>query len=296
PVSDSPYQLDSAKVLRACTALKAYLEASKDPAAKPNLLDDPEAPSASAVTIWLNLTTKKYISDTRKLKPTPIPLPHSLASPTATAILIVKEPQRHYKDLVATAGLTSTITKVVDVAKLKAKFKSFESKRQLAESHDVFLADDRIVTTLPKILGKSIYKRSAQIPIPLSLAETTSPAQLTKAVRKALDSTYLHLSPAASTSVRVALSSHTPEAMAANIIAAVSVLTESKIPGGWRNIRSLHIKSPESAALPIWMAEELYSDEDVLAAGEAEAVAAAKEKEKEDRKTRKIEKRKKRKS
>jgi ribosome biogenesis protein UTP30 len=57
----------------------------------------------------------------------------------------------------------------------------------------------------------------------------------------------------------------TPDQVAANLDAVVSVLTEKYIPQGWRNIRSLHIKGPNTAALPIWLADELWTDEnDVL--------------------------------
>ncbi|TGZ83962.1 ribosomal protein L1 [Ascodesmis nigricans] len=268
--SESPYQLNKTQVVTAATALQKWL--ANKPSLVPNLLADPEDASSAAnpVAIWLVLSTKKYIVDERKLKPVRIPLAHSISSASATGAapsvcLIVKDPQRKFKDIVALSSpLSGLVTKVVGVGKLKKKYKSFESKRLLCEAHDVFLADDRIITMLPKILGNAFYKKTTKVPIPVSIDGKDTPAQLEKEINKSLNSTYLHLQPAASTSVRVAMSSFTPEQIAENVIGAVDELTSKRIPGGWRNLKALHIKTPESAALPIWMTADVYTDEDVL--------------------------------
>lgn len=46
------------------------------------------------------------------------------------------------------------VQRVVGVSKLKGKFAPFEARRALMSEHDLFLADDRIVPMLPKLLGK----------------------------------------------------------------------------------------------------------------------------------------------
>ena len=43
------------------------------------------------------------------------------------------------------------------VDKLKGKFRPFEARRQLLQDHDLFLADDRVVPMLPKLLGKIFF-------------------------------------------------------------------------------------------------------------------------------------------
>ncbi|KAL7274682.1 proteasome-interacting protein cic1 [Rhizina undulata] len=268
----SPYQLDSARTLKASRALLKYVAGKKSESndAKPNLLEDKEDATDAAKAIWLVLATKKNISDNKALKPSRILLKHPLQTTTkTTACLIVKDPTTQYKDFVAAANLSSTVTKVVGISKLRAKFKTFEQRRQLRDSHDVFLVDDRVVTMLPNILGSVFYKKSSKIPIPVSLSGNDSPSRLADEVNKAFAATYLHLS-AASTSIRVGLTSFTPEQLAENIQKVVDTLTEKKIPGGWRTIRSLHIKTSESATLPIWMADELYEESDILKPGEEE--------------------------
>jgi ribosome biogenesis protein UTP30 len=39
------------------------------------------------------------------------------------------------------------------VSKLRTKYESHEAKRQLCNSFDLFLADERVLSTLPKLLG-----------------------------------------------------------------------------------------------------------------------------------------------
>lgn len=54
------------------------------------------------------------------------------------------------KDVVEESGLA----KVITLSKLKSKFESFEARRQLAASYDLFLADSRIAPRLPALLGE----------------------------------------------------------------------------------------------------------------------------------------------
>lgn len=160
----------------------------------------------------------------------------------------------------------------------------------------MFLADSRIVRMLPALLGKPFYARTAKVPIPVNFegpnAETS--ARLVAELRAALGSTYVHLSASASTSIRVGRADFTPEQIVDNVDAVVEALVAKKIPAGWRGIRSFHIKSPNSAALPIWMTQELYADEDVLHPADEERKALADAERKEKRTARKMIKRAKR--
>jgi ribosome biogenesis protein UTP30 len=250
--------------LKASRALLKHISTDSNISAKLNLLHDADDPAENAEIIWLIVTTKKYITDKRKLKPMPIRLPHALLNPESnTVCLIVKDPQRTYKDLVATAELTSTVTKVVGFSKLRAKFKAFESRRRLCDSHDVFLADDRIVTMLPNVLGVTFYRKTSKVPIPVNIGREPSAANMKNQISKALSSTYVHIAPAANTSIRVGLSNFTPEQIAENVEKAVGQLT-NKIPGGWSGLRCIYIKTINSPSLPIYMTTEMYADEDVL--------------------------------
>lgn len=58
------------------------------------------------------------------------------------------------------------ISKVVGVSKLRTKYEAPEAKRQLCAAYDIFLADERIIPSLPKLLGRPF----SHVPFPLSLS------------------------------------------------------------------------------------------------------------------------------
>ncbi|KAH0565354.1 hypothetical protein GP486_001255 [Trichoglossum hirsutum] len=303
---ESPYRLDGEQTLKASRALLAHIENEKQEkdskAEKPNLLastgdsSDDEGAELDEVPIWLILTTKRHIINKTRLKPGKISIPHPLnTSPTSTICLITADPQRSFKDAIATpsfpADLRSRITRVISLSKLRSKYKSYESKRQLFNEHDVFLADDRVVSLLPNILGKVFYKTGIKRPITVSIAaengrkgkekegsrmksrknaamsdhSVASPERLAGEITKTLSTALVHLSPSTCTSVRVGKASWDATKVVENIEAVVAGLVTRFVPKGWRGVRSLHIKGPETAALPLWLADELWLDEgDIL--------------------------------
>jgi ribosome biogenesis protein UTP30 len=48
---------------------------------------------------------------------------------------------------------------VLGVSKLKTKYKQYEAKRQLLGGYDRFLADDRVVPLLARLLGSKFWQR-----------------------------------------------------------------------------------------------------------------------------------------
>lgn len=252
------------------------------------LADAEEEDDTTSSAIYLVLTTKKHITDQKRLKPGKITVPHPLnTSTTSTICLITCDPQRTYKDIVASpafpSALSSRITRVIDVKKLQSKYKQYEAQRQLRDNHNIFLADDRIITRLPQILGKTFYKASATRPIPINLQapaprtdgkrvarakdgpKTGSPKEIAQEIEKTIQATLVHLSPSTSTSVRVGYASWTPEKIAENVEVIVNAVVERFVPKKWRGVKSLHIKGPNTMALPIWLADELWVEEgDVL--------------------------------
>lgn len=298
----TPQTLKASKALLTHVQTAAPTTAITAPAGKVSLLseNDSEDPSTDSPPIWLNLTTKTHIADTKRLKPTKIALPFPLnTSSTSTICLITADPQRTYKDIVASAAfpaaLAARITKVVGISKLKKKFSQYEAQRKLYSEHDIFLADDRIITMLPKTLGKTFYKSTAKRPIPVNISApaartdgkriarakgddktgAASAAAISKEVEKALSSALVHISPSVSTAVRVGYAAMQPSELAANIEAVANEMIEKLVTKKWRNVKAIHIKSQSSAALPIWLADELWVEEgDVL----DDVAAAEKEK------------------
>lgn len=297
------------QVSRASTALLKHIATKQDEkektATKKTLIgdnDDSDAEEGSALhneAIWLVLTTKKHIVDKNRLKPGKIPIPHSLnASPSLSICLITADPQRSVKNIVTDpsfpAHLSSRIERVIGYSKLKDRYKSFESRRQLLAEHDVFLADDRIIMRLVNTLGKVFYKSSKR-PIPVRIAEIekvdgkkvkkdpkvrnarkvegegdkesafATPAIVAKEIEKALNCAPVHLAPATTAAIRVGSSKFSAKQVAENVEAVVKGLTEKFVTKGWRNIKALHIKGANTMAMPIWLASELWvEDGDVV--------------------------------
>lgn len=292
------------QTLKASTALLQHVrqEAKRlqELSSKKNLLDNADDESDAAeqtghdAPIWLNLTTKKHIVDKNRLKPGKIAVPHSInASPSLSICIITADPQRAVKDVVADptfpTSLSSRIGKIIGYSKLKAKYRSFESRRQLIAEHDIFLADDRIITRLVDTLGKIFYKDTAKRPIPIRIAKldkvdgkriksknqkppledrcaaVASPAIVAKEIESAINAVPVSLRPGTSAAVRVGRASFTPHQLSENITTVASAMIDRYVARGWRNVRSIHIKSPNSAALPIWLADDLWvSNDDVV--------------------------------
>lgn len=324
--SGSPYQLDPSQTLRASGALLKKIQSDevtrRTTSGKADLLadndDENDEADSDAVPVWLVMTTKKHVVDAKKMKPGKITLPHPLASATSPNLricLITADPQRKYKDLVTSTqfpvNLATKVARVIGITKLKAKYKSYESRRQLFGEYDVFLADDRIITYLPATLGKIFYDKTAKRPIPVhiqgkpannrdengakrvklaeggtkSVKNEPTAENLAKEIERAIGSALVHLSPSTNTAVKVGKSGWSAEDVAANVEAVVAALTEKYVTNGWRNVRAFHIKGPNTASLPIWLAEELWEDEaDVLEKAPAAKIAGQAKKDKKKRK------------
>jgi ribosome biogenesis protein UTP30 len=276
--------------LKASKALLKHIEAPSKVKtdSKPNLLADGEGELDESEVIWLTLTTKKFITDTKRLKPGKISVPHPLnSSSTSTICLIVSDPQRTYKDIVASPAfppaLGARITKVVAISKIKAKWTQYEAQRKLYSEHDIFLADDRIITFLPKLLGKTFYHNNTKRPIPINIAplaprtdgkraaraqgaksEAAEPKKIAAEIEKAIQGTLVHLAPSTNTSVKVGYASWDASEIAENTKAVADALIEKWVPKKWRGVKSIFIKGRETAALPIWLADELWVDENTI--------------------------------
>lgn len=296
------------QTLKASKALLSHIQkASKEQSEvsnKKNLLDDDD--DAAETPVWMTLTTKRHISDKARLQPGKIALPHPLLSTETEQLsicLITADPQRAYKNIVDAesfpADLRSKIGRVIDVTKLKAKFSQYEAQRKLYAEHDVFLGDDRIINRLPKILGKTFYKSTAKRPIPVILqtkapkvdgkrkrtkaaegeVNAASPEKIAREVTKAIGSALVSLAPTTNTAIRIGYANWTADQIAENVDAVATALVEKWVPQKWNNVKSIHIKGPETVALPIWMTDELWvDDKDVVANDNTKAAAGKKRK------------------
>ncbi|KAH8723634.1 ribosomal protein L1p/L10e family-domain-containing protein [Phaeosphaeriaceae sp. PMI808] len=283
----TPYQLDPSQVEKAAKALvahmKRHVEEKDEKAAVRNLADDEDEAEDNDQPIFLSVSTKKHVNNTNRLKPTKIVLPHPIIPNDVRICVFTKDPQRAYKDLVASDAFPSTlrekVVRVLGVEKLKKRYKSFEQKRALLAEFDIFMVDDRVIKIVAEFLGKTFYQSKAKRPIPIRLTagayiEQTAkknnkepqnvvgtPQGVAKEIETALNSTYLSMSASANTSIRIGTLSMTPQQVTENTSAVVAAIIPKHIEQGWHNVRSLHIKGPATKALPVWLAEELWTND-----------------------------------
>jgi ribosome biogenesis protein UTP30 len=211
------------------------------------------------------------------------PLPHSIIPNDVRVCIFTKDPQRAYKDLVASdafpATLREKVVRVLGVDKLKKRYKSYEQKRALLAEFDIFMVDDRVIKIVAEFLGKTFYQSKSKRPIPIRLTAGAfidrnakkdskesqnvvgTPQGVAKEIETALNSTYLSMSTSANTSIRIGTLSMTPQQITENTAAVVAAIIPKHVDQGWRNVRSLHLKGPSTKALPIWLVDELWADE-----------------------------------
>lgn len=100
----------------------------------------------------------------------------------------------------------SILCQVIPITKLKTNYKSYELKRRLSQSYDVFLTDRRLYHMLPRLLGKKFFEKKKYsrliAPYPLYCSHYLSrypfPVDMQKKdlvmeISRARDATYLHI-------------------------------------------------------------------------------------------------------
>jgi len=148
--------------------------------------------------------------------------------------------------------------KIVPLLSINKDYKSYESRRQLACSYDLFLGDERIYRFLPERLGKIFYRKNI-FPREVNLRKDN----FKQYFEKVLSCTQWIISGKGHSSmVHIAMNNFTEEQVAENITACLKVISKHTIRG-WGNIRSIHLKTESSLALPLYECNTAPDDIDV---------------------------------
>ena len=154
----------------------------------------------------------------------------------------------HFKDLLSSKGVE--VSSVISLRELKVEYKQYEAKTALCHRHEAFLADEKIIRFLPKFLGKAFYKRR-KFPIGINLESKN----LSKEVEKALRTVNLPLSNMGTCSmIRIGHTNMKANHLTDNILQTTEILSK-KYPGGWKNVRSIHLKTETSMSIPIHISD-----------------------------------------
>ncbi|KAJ3979997.1 ribosomal protein L1p/L10e family-domain-containing protein [Lentinula detonsa] len=234
---DDRVSLDQCK--KAVDALFAHVTEFTAKKAETQLLPDAEQ------SFWLTVALKKQ-PQSSSLKVFSIPVAYPIVDPRKESVcLITKDPQRTYKDLIADNNI-NFIHKVVGISKLKGKYKAYDARRALLKEHGLFLADDRVIPILPKLLGSKFFHAKKQ-PLPVNVTRK----DLKKELERAISSTYMPSIRGTALSIRVGRLSQPAAQVVSNIKTALPAIA-ARVNDGWDNIQSLGLKTSTSILLPIW--------------------------------------------
>jgi ribosome biogenesis protein UTP30 len=255
---------ESALVEKAVRALLKYHEKSTQESEKQSLLGN-DRPMA------VQFTLLRAPSENRP-KPIPIVVPHPFFKTFEESnddegvdavdndnaeepeiCLIVKEESKPWcQDMIAKfPDHMGGIKKVLGLDSLRKKHcGTYEQRRQLLHKYNLFLADDRILPMLSKLLGKA-FIQSKRLPVPISI---TREHALPFAVQKALTSTYMTLNKGTCVSVRAGHTGMTAEQLVANVLAICDGSDGAipKLPRRWANVQMIGLKTADSTLLPIY--------------------------------------------
>jgi len=242
-------KLDPSQIEDAVTAFSKLLELNSAETAEKSLF----ATEGQKVSLQISGIKLPRDSESQVIK---VKLPHSPLPDSKDVCLFVKDLEKglkvdhestvqHFTNLLADKGVTG-VSKVISLRELKVEYKQYEAKNQLCHMYDQFLADDRIIRLLPQFLGKPFYKRK-KLPIQVNLSAKDLPGEF----EKCLKTTTLPLKNTGSCgNIVVGMSTLTTAQLIENTKTIVQKL-EEKYPGGWINIRSIHINSG-STSIPLY--------------------------------------------
>ena len=233
-------------VSKAVESLMKWENSRKQSREKSLLLEDDSL-------IYLVVSLKKTSPDHNRVNPIQIPIPNPIFDLDHGELCLFiddrkgKLKQKETKLRIAEEGIP--ISKVIPLSKLRTDYKEYEAKRKLCGSYDLFLADKSVIPALPKLLGKSFFKKKKH-PIPVDLLRKKD---WKKQVQNACQSTFLYLKGGTCCVVKVGKLSQSKEEVCENVIHVIDAVS-SHVPKKWKNIRSLYLKTLDSVPLPLHQA------------------------------------------
>ncbi|CAA2984272.1 ribosomal L1 domain-containing 1-like [Olea europaea subsp. europaea] len=203
--------------------------------------------------IYLSITLKKIPPKNLIATPHRIPLRYSLLPRDFYLLnLCLIVDGKKIKSELARQKLKSLdmpIKQVLKLSKLKSDYKSFDAKKKLFDSFDMFFAVKDVVPLLPEVLGKVFYKKKRKIPMPVHLS---GDCNWKEEIERACTSSLLCLSGGTCSAVRVGRWGVTEsKEIVENLFTAIDGVLEI-VPKKWGGIRALHLKFSDSLALPIY--------------------------------------------
>lgn len=256
-------------VSKAVKQLVKFSQKTKQDNKNDELFDENEAGSLQN-TIDVVLQFKKYLAATPSNKPKLIKLESSLypigKDSEFKICLIIRDDvvtSENELEKIEAANIPYLL-KILTVKEIAKEHKTFDQKRLLAKSYDLFLADTGAITNLPAVLGKVFYG-SSKAPIPIRIMSSTASSKkfsvevVKNQILNVLSSVYYTVPVASSISIPVGnLDLIKPEELVKNAQKVLEHFATSQNNNGSDNeIRSAFIKLRNSPALPLYYNEKV---------------------------------------
>ncbi|KAI3405177.2 CIC1 [Candida oxycetoniae] len=227
-------------------------------------------------TAYLTIESKKFFSGKPQFKPKTIKLTKPIynESDVKTCLIVRDEIVKSNGDIekIEEASL-NTLENILPVSVIKTNYKSFESRRQLYSEYDLFLVDDAVLNSMPKLLGKVFYKTN-KIPIPIRVTTSSNNKELSlqtlkNQLEKCLHSTHYLPPQGTIISIKIGYISgdddgekdapvFSKEDLVKNINDVVSAFDID-------TVKTIMLKTVTSPALPLFYTDKLYDEDlDVL--------------------------------
>ena len=261
----SSQRLDKALITKAVKALFAY------EAKKANNSNQLIGNYAKPILVQVQLV--KEISAPVQ-RPVRVKIPHSSFSPSGedhTVCLFCRTEDKEELTAYVEAHPIEGLAKVVSINDVKKIYARTMDKKKLLAEHTHFVCDARVMSQLYNLLGKTFATRN-NYPVPVDFKRVT---KLEEAVMKSVDSTYMHLK-GSNITIRFGHLAMNPKDVSANIVEGLLFAVE-KFKDGWKNVHSVHIKTSDSEALPVYSkipSEELKHVQKLAKAKETEKANA----------------------
>jgi len=137
------------------------------------------------------------------------------------------------------------LKKILSIESLRNKYDRYEARRKLAQSYDLFMCDENISLVLRRLLGKKFFQ-TKKFPLPIKLN-----SNLAKQIALARDSTFFYLNKASCLNVKIGRTDMEANQISENINTSIQKIV-THIPGQWKNIKSLNLKTSDSISIPIY--------------------------------------------
>jgi len=211
--------------------------------------------------MYLDVVMKKY---PRHLPPVTFietVLPHPFHDPkTATSCIIVRDLDKYplrlqdreksariYKQFLDETQHLTEFTQLLSLSQLMSEYRTYDDRRKLCHTYDVFIADKRLRGKITHSLGKE-FVLNKKIPFVIDVTKNVR-----KNFRRVFKLTRTTLTPSTlKFKVKIGRLNQPADHLLANLRAVKKSLAKL-MPGKWDNVRSAYVSVPACYELPIYV-------------------------------------------